>query len=64
METKKEKKTQKSVGTGALAGKYNCSRAYVCQVLKKGGETVLARKIRKDADDIMAIIERDTTITV
>ena len=61
MERKSEKK---QIGTGALAEKYKCSRAYVGLVVKKGGNSILARKIKKDADDLMEILNRDTVITL
>lgn len=60
----KRKSKKRQIGTGALAEKYNCSRAYVGLVIKNGGNSVLARKIKKDADDLMAILERETIITV
>lgn len=64
METKKNKTRSKQVSVGALADKYGCSRTYVHQVLRQGGKSVLARKILKDASDLIAILERDTIITV
>jgi hypothetical protein len=59
MERKSEKK---QIGTRALAEKYKCSRAYVSLVIKNGGNSVLARKIKKDADDLMEILKRETVI--
>ncbi len=64
METKKDKTQSRHVSVGALADKYNCSRAYVHQVLRQGGKSVLARKILKDAEDMMAILDRETVITI
>ena len=64
METKKDKTRSKQVSVGALAEKYSCSRTYVHHVLRQGGKSVLARKILKDASDLIAILERDTIITV
>lgn len=64
METKSGKTKVKKVCTGALAGKYNCSRAYVNQVLNKGGKSILARKIILDANDIRQILDRETIITI
>jgi hypothetical protein len=55
---------KKQIGTGALAIKYGCTRVYVYKVVRNGGNSVLARKIRKDADDLMAILDRDTVITL
>jgi len=64
METKKDKTQSRQVSVGALAEKYHCSRAYVHQVLRQGGKSVLARKILKDAEDMMAILERETIIMI
>ncbi len=52
----------KMVKTPALAQKHNCSDVYVRCVLTgtRGAKTELARMILKDANDIVAIYERNT----
>lgn len=64
METKKVKEQKKHVPKSSIAGKYNCSRAYVDRVLQNGGKSILAKKILQDAEDIINVIERETIITL
>lgn len=67
METKTiSKKEKRHVRIESLADKYNCSRQYVSQILdgKAPVNSVLARKIWEDAQDIINIVERETTITL
>jgi len=54
----------KGVSSNVFANKYGCSREYVEKVRKAGGQSVLAKKILKDAEDIEYIYNRDTKITV
>lgn len=57
------KESLKSVKTPALARKYNCSDVYVRYILTgaRAANSVLAQLILKDANDILAIHERDTS---
>lgn len=67
METKTIGKEEKRhVRIESLAGKYNCSRQYVSQILdgKAPINSVLARKIWEDAQDIISIVERETKVTL
>ncbi len=56
----------KDLKVPALARKYKCSDDYVRRVLKGDREhnSVLARSIVQDAIDTLAIVERETKITV
>ncbi len=65
METKTiSKKEKRHVRIESLADKYNCSRQYVSQILdgKAPVNSVLARKIWEDAQDIINIVERETKV--
>lgn len=67
METKKiTKKEKKHVRIQSLAEKYGCSRQYVTQILDgcSPANSVLARKIIEDAQDIINIVERETKVTL
>jgi len=57
------KENLKMVKTPALARKHNCSDVYVRCVLTgaRSANTALAKMILKDANDIIAIYERDTS---
>lgn len=56
----------KDLKVPALARKYKCSDDYVRRVLKGNRErnSILARSIVQDAIDTLAIVERETEITV
>lgn len=64
MSTGRTRTKYKGVSSTVLANKYGCSREYVEKVRKTGGQSVLAKKILKDAEDIESIYSRDTKITV
>lgn len=67
METKKiSKKEKKHVRIQSLAEKYGCSRQYVTQILDgdSPANSVLARKILEDAQDILEIMNRETKVTI
>lgn len=61
-----EKTKRTSLKLHPLAKKYNCSVNYVSMVLMgtRTADSVKARKILQDAQDILAILERDTKVTV
>ena len=50
--------------TGAIARKHRCTTTYVRMILtgERERETDLAKKIVKDATDMFAILNRDTSI--
>ncbi|MFV0468867.1 MAG: hypothetical protein ACK5MK_08085 [Dysgonomonas sp.] len=51
----------------AIANKHGCTPDYVRKVLKEESreqKTVLARKIVADAIDMLAIVNRETSITI
>ncbi|MFV0311410.1 MAG: hypothetical protein ACK5KN_07145 [Dysgonomonas sp.] len=53
----------KDLKVAAIARKYKCSDDYVRRVLKGDRErnTEMAKGIMKDATDMLAIVERETT---
>lgn len=67
METIKITKEEKRhVRIESLADKYSCSREYVRRVLCGDAplNTILSQKLIADARDIIAIVERETKVTV
>lgn len=54
----------KKIKVGSLARKYEITESYVRMILKGERErnTELSQKVLKDANDMLEIVERETTI--